>query len=60
MRPDFGRRLLSRGNLLFLLDGLDEAADLAQRMEVSGWVEEALPLSGDQRGIRPIYGGDGV
>ncbi|MCP4692117.1 MAG: hypothetical protein GY859_28990, partial [Desulfobacterales bacterium] len=35
MRPDFGRRLLSRGNLLFLLDGLDEVADLAQREEVS-------------------------
>ncbi|MCP4689223.1 MAG: NACHT domain-containing protein, partial [Desulfobacterales bacterium] len=42
MRPDFGRRLLSRGNLLFLLDGLDEVADLAQREEVFGWIEEAF------------------
>ena len=43
--PDgFGERMLKRGNLLFLLDGLDEVADPAQRMEVSRWIEEALTL----------------
>jgi formylglycine-generating enzyme required for sulfatase activity len=39
---DFGRRLLARGNLLFLLDGLDEVADPARRREVSRWIEAAL------------------
>jgi predicted NACHT family NTPase len=34
--------MMERGNLLFLLDGLDEVADLAQREEVSGWIEEAF------------------
>ncbi|BBO81887.1 hypothetical protein DSCO28_24530 [Desulfosarcina ovata subsp. sediminis] len=42
MRSDFGERLLRRGNLLFLLDGLDEVADLAQREEVVAWIEEAF------------------
>ncbi len=42
MCSDFGKRLMKRGNLLFLLDGLDEVADLAQREEVSGWIEEAF------------------
>lgn len=28
MRMDFGKRLMDRGNLLFVLDGLDEVADL--------------------------------
>ena len=42
MRSDFGRRLMERGNLLFLLDGLDEVADLAQREAVSKWIEEAF------------------
>ncbi len=41
MAPHFGRRLLERGNLLFLLDGLDEVPDLA-RQEVSAWIEEAF------------------
>jgi formylglycine-generating enzyme required for sulfatase activity len=40
----FGERLLDRGNLLFLLDGLDEVADLSRREEVAGWVMEAIRL----------------
>lgn len=42
MGDDFGRRLMARGNLLFLLDGLDEVADISRREEVSGWIEQAL------------------
>ena len=42
MASDFGKRMIDRGNLLFLLDGLDEVADLAQREEVSSWIEEAF------------------
>ena len=42
MASDFGKRMMERGNLLFLLDGLDEVADLSQREEVSGWIEEAF------------------
>jgi formylglycine-generating enzyme required for sulfatase activity len=42
MLPDFGQRLMNRGKLLFLLDGLDEVADLAQREQVSKWIEEAF------------------
>ena len=38
----FGERLLQRGNLLFLLDGLDEVADQQQREEVAGWIRDAL------------------
>jgi len=38
----FGRRLLERGNLLFLLDGLDEVPDVSQRELVSRWLESAL------------------
>jgi len=33
----FGKRLLKKGNLLFLLDGLDEVASLSQREKVSPW-----------------------
>ncbi|MCP4691965.1 MAG: SUMF1/EgtB/PvdO family nonheme iron enzyme, partial [Desulfobacterales bacterium] len=35
----FGERLLKRGNLLFLLDGLDEVADVAHRGNVARWIE---------------------
>jgi formylglycine-generating enzyme required for sulfatase activity len=45
----FGRRLLDRGNLLFLLDGLDEIADEAQRIEVSKWIGSAVRTHGDCR-----------
>ena len=38
----FGQRLLKRGNLLFLLDGLDEVADRSQRKLVSEWIDEGL------------------
>jgi len=38
----FGERLLRRGNLLFLLDGLDEVADAGQRVEVSKWINDAV------------------
>jgi formylglycine-generating enzyme required for sulfatase activity len=40
-RPDFGERLLKRGNLLVLLDGLDEIAEASRRERVSRWIEEA-------------------
>ncbi|MCP4117043.1 MAG: SUMF1/EgtB/PvdO family nonheme iron enzyme [Desulfobacteraceae bacterium] len=38
----FAKRLLARGNLLFLLDGLDEVADLTRREEVKEWIVDAL------------------
>lgn len=38
----FGERLLKRSNLLFLLDGLDEVADLKQREKVAGWIVDAI------------------
>jgi predicted NACHT family NTPase len=38
----FGERLLNRGNLLFLLDGLDEVADLSQREKVAKWIIKGL------------------
>jgi formylglycine-generating enzyme required for sulfatase activity len=40
----FGKRLLQRGNLLFLLDGLDEVSETAHRMKVSRWIETALKI----------------
>jgi formylglycine-generating enzyme required for sulfatase activity len=46
---DFGARLLARGKLLFLLDGLDEVADPSRRREVALWVEEAAKLHADCR-----------
>jgi Domain of unknown function (DUF4062)/NACHT domain len=42
--PGFGERLLGRGNLLFLLDGLDEVADRSQRKRVAEWIEQGLQL----------------
>ncbi|MGA1840825.1 MAG: NACHT domain-containing protein [bacterium] len=38
----FGAHLLRRGNLLFLLDGLDEVSDLSHREQVAHWIVEAL------------------
>jgi formylglycine-generating enzyme required for sulfatase activity len=40
----FGKRLLLRGNLLLLLDGLDEVANEQQREQVAGWIRDALQL----------------
>ncbi len=41
--PDsFGERLLKRGGLLFLLDGLDEVADLSRREQVAEWIMAGL------------------
>jgi formylglycine-generating enzyme required for sulfatase activity len=40
----FGERLLKRGNLLFLLDGLDEVADRPQRKQVAEWIAQGLKL----------------
>ena len=37
----FGRRMLNRGNLLLLFDGLDEVADPGHRAEVSRWISQA-------------------
>ncbi|MCP4693323.1 MAG: NACHT domain-containing protein, partial [Desulfobacterales bacterium] len=41
-REGFGERLLKRGNLLFLLDGLDEVADLSRREKVAEWIVAGL------------------
>jgi formylglycine-generating enzyme required for sulfatase activity len=41
-REGFGNRLLKRGCLLFLLDGLDEVAETGNRVKVSRWIEDAL------------------
>jgi hypothetical protein len=38
----FGKRLVNRGSLLFLLDGLDEVADPDQRASVARWIDAAL------------------
>ena len=40
----FGKRLVGRGNLLFLLDGLDEVADSDQRAGVVRWIDEAVKV----------------
>jgi formylglycine-generating enzyme required for sulfatase activity len=40
--PGLGRRLLERGNLLLLLDGLDEVADTSQREQVARWIDRGL------------------
>ena len=38
----FGQKMLHRGNLLLLFDGLDEVADLKHREEVSKWIIDAV------------------
>jgi formylglycine-generating enzyme required for sulfatase activity/predicted phosphodiesterase len=40
--PGFGRRLMARGNLLLLFDGLDEVVDAEDRGLVSRWIAKAL------------------
>ena len=37
----FGKRLLDRGHLLLMFDGLDEVSDPRQRARVSRWIEQA-------------------
>jgi len=40
----FGQRMLDRGNLLLLFDGLDEVADPVRRAKVSRWIAQARTL----------------
>ena len=42
LEPGFGRRLLRRGRLLLLFDGLDEVPDEAARARVAAWIAESL------------------
>jgi len=42
LSSDFGRKLLERGNLLLLFDGLDEVANPERREKVVRWVERVL------------------
>ncbi|MFV2081901.1 MAG: SUMF1/EgtB/PvdO family nonheme iron enzyme [bacterium] len=39
---EFGEKLLKRGSLLLLLDGLDEVADIKKREEVAKWITDAV------------------
>jgi len=58
----FSARLLARGRLLFLLDGLDEIPSLGDRQRVVAWIEEAIVAHADSRfvvtsryaGYRPL------
>ena len=43
--PDFGEKLMKRGNLLLLLDGLDEVSDPKHRQKVSRWIENAMKFN---------------
>lgn len=40
MGADFGAKLLARGRLLLLFDGLDEVSDPGQRAKVARWIED--------------------
>jgi formylglycine-generating enzyme required for sulfatase activity len=40
--PGFGKRLLARGGLLLLFDGLDEVADPTRRAAVTRWIERVF------------------
>ena len=42
LAPGFGKRLLARGGLLLLFDGLDEVADPTRRAAVTRWIERVL------------------
>ena len=44
MALGFGGRLLERGHLLLLFDGLDEVSDPKQRAKVARWIEKAVQL----------------
>ncbi|MCP5007025.1 MAG: SUMF1/EgtB/PvdO family nonheme iron enzyme [Planctomycetes bacterium] len=41
-KEGFGKRLLNNKNLLFLLDGLDEVADLEKRELVAKWILKSI------------------
>ncbi len=43
----FGEKMLERGRLLLLFDGLDEVADADQRAKVSRWIQDALDVYPD-------------
>lgn len=45
----FAGALLERGNLLFLLDGLDEIPDVRERQRALEWIEKALEAHTDSR-----------
>ncbi len=47
VRDGFGERLVRRGGLLFLLDGLDEVANAEDRRRVARWIEQARRGSAD-------------
>jgi len=42
LAPGFGQRLLERGGLLLLFDGLDEVADPTRRTKVARWIERVF------------------
>jgi formylglycine-generating enzyme required for sulfatase activity len=42
LAPGFGQRLLARGGLLLLFDGLDEVADPTRRAAVARWIEKVF------------------
>jgi len=42
MAAGFGKRLLQRGHLLLLFDGLDEVAEATHRAKVAHWIEQAV------------------
>ena len=43
----FGKRLLERGRLLLMFDGLDEVSDPKQRAKVARWIEGAVKTRPD-------------
>jgi len=47
MPTGFGQRLLERGRLLLLFDGLDEVSDAKQRAKVARWIEDAVKARPD-------------
>ena len=62
MPEGFGKRLLARGQLLLLFDGLDEVADPEERVKVTRWIEEAARARPNCRVVVSCrfagYGGD--
>ena len=47
MAPEFGDRLLARGKLLWLLDGLDEVSNADERAAVAQWTDDARKIRSD-------------